>query len=406
MMLARRNFVQAAAGMLVAPAILGRARAADEIKIASILDLSGGLDIYGKPMHQCMQLAVEEINQSGGLLGKQVSMVSFDTQSNMQLYAQYAQQAALEEKVSLVHGAITSASREVIRPILDRYKTLLLYSTQYEGGVCDINTFCTGATPAMQVAEPLKWAISKWGKKIYAIGADYNAPRIIADWVKYFAGRYGAEVVANDFFPLNVTEFGPLITKIQQAKPDMIFATLVGAAHVGFYRQWGAAGMLGKIPIMSFSFGAGNEEVLLPPDDCNGIVVPSAYFRDLTTPQNRSFTERYAKRFNTDSLGLNNVSIGGYEGTMVWAEAVKKAGSADRMKVIEAMETVTYVGPAGAITMDPATHHGARDISLGQVQDRKWTVLESYPHQMATDDGGRCDLKKNPRTNQQFTPQI
>jgi urea transport system substrate-binding protein len=405
-MIVRRGFVKSAACMLAAPVIITRARAADEIKIASILDLSGGLDIYGKPMHQCMQLAVEEINQSGGLLGKQVSMVSYDTQSNMQLYAQYAQQAALDDKVSLVHGAITSASREVIRPILDRYKTLLLYSTQYEGGVCDINTFCTGATPAMQVAEPLKWAISKWGKKIYAIGADYNAPRIIADWVKYFAARDGADVVANDFFPLSVTEFGPLITKIQQEKPDMIFATLVGAAHVGFYRQWGAAGMLGKIPIMSFSFGAGNEEVLLPPDDCNGIVVPSAYFRDLTTPQNQSFVDRYSKRFNTDSLGLNNVSIGGYEGTMVWAEAVKKAGSADRMKVIEAMETVSYVGPAGAITMDPETHHGARDILLGQVNDRKWTVLASYPHQKATDDGGRCNLKQNPRTNQQFTPQI
>jgi branched-chain amino acid transport system substrate-binding protein len=402
----RRLILGGLATALAAPPIIGRARADDTVKMASILDLSGGLAIYGKSIHMCMQLATEDINASGGLNGKKLEMLSYDTQSNMQLYAQYAQQAALQDHVDLVHGAITSASREVIRPILDRYKTLLMYSTQYEGGVCDINTFCTGATPAMQVTQPLKWAINKWGKKIFVIGADYNAPRIFGMWAKYFAKEYGATVIDEEYFPLDVTEFGPVITKIQQMKPDIVYSIMVGAAQMGFYRQWASAGLTGKMPLMSFSFGAGNEDVMLPADVTNGIIVPSSYFRDIDTPENKDFIARFSKRFNTDATALNNTAIGGYEGTMIWAAAVRKAGTADRMKVIEAMGEVSFTGPAGTIKIDPETHHASRDIYLGQVENKHWNILQVLHDQKAADFEGRCNLVTHPRTDKQFVPEI
>ncbi|MDB5998784.1 MAG: urea transporter, partial [Rhizobacter sp.] len=145
----RRSFIKAS-GLTLASATGASmplaALAADEMLIGSLHDLSGGLDIYGKAMVDCLTLAIEEQNAAGGLLGRQLKMVSYDPQSNMQMYAQFAQQAALKDKVAVLHGGITSASREVIRPVLDRYKTLYFYNTQYEGGVCDRNTFCTGVT--------------------------------------------------------------------------------------------------------------------------------------------------------------------------------------------------------------------------------------------------------------------
>ena len=113
----RRSFLQTSTAAVVGSAMPVIAYAAgDEIVISSILDLSGGLDIYGKPMADCMTLAVEEQNAAGGLLGKRLRLVTYDPQSNMQLYAQFAQQAALKEKSAVVMGGITSASREVIRP--------------------------------------------------------------------------------------------------------------------------------------------------------------------------------------------------------------------------------------------------------------------------------------------------
>lgn len=405
-MLNRRTFTRRLlVGTVAIPALVGRALAEDEVRLAAILDLSGGLDIYGKPILMCMEMAVEEINASGGLNGRKLRLISYDTQSNMQLYAQYAQQAALQDKAHVVHGGITSASREVIRPILGRHKILYVYSPLYEGGVCDKNTFCTGTTPAMQVKEPLKWAISTYGKKIFAIGADYNFPRIIGDWTAKFAKENGASVVANEFFPLSVTEFGPIITRIQAEKPDFVVSSLVGAAHLGFYRQWAASGMLKKIPILSYTFGAGNENEMLPASDSEGIVAPYSYLMELDTPANKDWLARYRKKFGAGAISQNCISIGGYEGTMVWAEAVRKAGTIERAEVVKAFESgIVYEGPGGKVAMDGAVHHAARDIHLGRCGNKAWTILKSWAQQPPSDAGGQCDLIANPRLNKQFTP--
>jgi urea transport system substrate-binding protein len=169
------------AAVVCAPAFIRRAASADPIVIASMYDLSGGLEAAGKPMYDVLNFAVDEINAAGGLLGREVKVVSFDTQTNMQLYAQYAQEAALKNKVAVVHGGITSASREVIRPVLDKYKTLYFYDMPYEGGVCDRNIFIDGLTPAHNTELLVSHGLKNWGKKVYTLAADYNYGQITAD---------------------------------------------------------------------------------------------------------------------------------------------------------------------------------------------------------------------------------
>ena len=243
----RRTFVQGSAA-LAAGGFVAKAFADEPIGVASLHDLSGGLDIYGKPMVDALTLAVEETNAAGGLLGRQIKLINYDTQSSMQLYTQFAQQAALKDKVAVVHGGITSASREVIRPVLDQFKTLYFYNTQYEGGVCDRDQFDTGVTPAQTVEKLVPYAMKKWGKKVYVVAADYNYGQITSQWVKKYVIDNGGEVVSIDFFPLDVTNFGSTISKIQAAKPDFVWSALVGGAHISFYRQWAAAGMRKTFP--------------------------------------------------------------------------------------------------------------------------------------------------------------
>src|SRR6516225_8287906 len=203
----RRNFLQGSIAAAAAGAFSSRAWAEDAIGVASIHDLSGGLDIYGKPLVDTLTLAVEEANAAGGLLGRQLKLINYDTQSNLQLYTQFAQQAALKDKVAVVHGGITSASREVIRPVLDRFKTLYFYNTQYEGGVCDRNQFDTGVTPAQTVEKLVPHAMKKWGKKVYVVAADYNYGQITSQWVKKYVTENGGEVLSIEYFPLDVTNF-------------------------------------------------------------------------------------------------------------------------------------------------------------------------------------------------------
>ena len=403
----RRSFLQATAGAAAAGAFSSPAWAEDPIGVASIHDLSGGLDIYGKPMVDALTLAVEEANAAGGLLGRQLKLINYDTQSNMQLYTQFAQQAALKDKVAVVHGGITSASREVIRPVLDRFKTLYFYNTQYEGGVCDRNNFDTGVTPAQTVEKLVPYAMKKWGKKVYVIAADYNYGQITSQWVKKYVLENGGVVPSIDFFPLDVTNFGPTVSKIQAAKPDFVWSALVGGAHISFYRQWAAAGMHKSIPMASTTFAVGNEHIVLSPEECNGMLICYNYFQDLKNPTNAAFVSSFHKRFGADYPNITELAMGTYQGFRLWAEAVKKAGSVDRLKVIEALETgISIDAPSGKVTIDPPTHHCVLDVHIAEVKDKKLNVLEDFPQQKPADTAAVCNLIKNPNDNQQYVIKI
>ncbi|MCW5624744.1 MAG: transporter substrate-binding protein, partial [Burkholderiales bacterium] len=388
----------------IGPWFIKDLHAADEIKIAGIHDASGGLDLLGRPMIDVLTLAVEETNAAGGLLGKPIKLINYDAQSNIQYYTQYATQAATKDKVAVVHAGITSASREAIRPVLKRFNTLYFYNTLYEGGVCDRNCFCTGSTPAQTVQKLIPTAMKKFnGKKIYVLAADYNYGQITSKWVKKYTQDEGGSIVSIDFFPLDVTDFGPTIKKIQAAKPDIIMSVLVGGSHISFYRQWAAAGMKKQIPMASTTFGLGNEHVVVSAEEGNGILASYAYFHEVAAPANQEFIKRYFKRFGDKAAPLTEVAAMTYHGFQMWAEAAKKAGTVDRMKVIEALESgISYQGPAGKTTIDPATHHDILDVYIGEVDNKKFKLLESFSQQPPADTAAVCDLKKKPNDNQQY----
>ena len=404
----RRHFLQGAATVALGSAAgIRGAFAEDAINVAGIHDLSGGLDIYGKPMVDALNLAVEEANAAGGLLGKQINLINYDTQSNMQLYTQFAQQAALKDKVAVVHGGITSASREVIRPVLDKFKTLYFYNTQYEGGVCDRNQFDTGVTPAQTVEKLVPHAMKKWGKKVYVVAADYNYGQITSQWVKKYVLENGGEVSAIEFFPLDVTNFSSTISKIQAAKPDFVWSALVGGAHISFYRQWAAAGMRASIPMASTTFAVGNEHIVLSPEESNGMLVCYNYFQDLKNATNTAFVDKFHKKFGADYPNITELAMGTYQGFRLWAEGVKKAGNLDRVKVIEALETgIKIDAPSGVVTIDPATHHCILDVHIAEVKDKKLNVIADFAQQKPSDTAAVCDLIKNPNENKQFVIKI
>jgi urea transport system substrate-binding protein len=410
MTLSRRALVgTASVSVLAAPFVLRRAAlGADPIKVVGIHDASGGLDIYGQPMIATLGFAVDEVNAAGGLLGRPIELINYDPQSNIQLYTQFATQAATRDRAAVVHAGITSASREAIRPILRRYNTLYFYNTQYEGGVCDRNTFCTGSGPGQNVGRLVPYVMGKWGKKVYIVAADYNYGQITSKWVTKFVRDGGGEVVAAEYFPLDVTDFGATIKKIQAAKPDMVVSVLVGGAHVSFYRQWAAAGMKDVIPMASTTFGGGSENRLLTPEEGEGIIVSYAYFQELDNPRNKAFLERFKAKLGdkTPYLG-GELAMMTYHALHSWAEGVTKAGSVDRMKVIEALEGgISFDGPAGVTTIDPQTHHNILNVYLAQVKGGYFEVLETYPTQPPIDTQSVCNLKTNPDANEQYVVDV
>lgn len=408
MRFSRRQFLHSTASasmtLLAAPAILSRTAwgAEDPILVGSLHDQSGPIGTSGVPMVESLKLGIDEVNAAGGLLGRPLQLVHYDTQSNIQLYSQYAQQLALKDKVAVVHGGITSASREAIRPTFDRFKLLYFYNTLYEGGVCDRNTFCTGTTPAQTVEKLVPFAMGKSGKKAYIIAADYNYGQITAKWMTKYVRDNGGEVLTIDFFPLDVTNFGPTISRIQAAKPDLILSALVGGNHTAFYRQWTSAGMKDQIPIASTTFGLVNEPSTLDASESEGVIGAYGYFEELTTPASIAYVGKL-KAKSPDIPYISELAAATYEGFYLWAAGVKAAGSLDRTAIIEALEGgIFFEGPSGKVVLDHATHHTIRNAYLADVKMKKWSVLETFPEAKPLDTAGVCDLIKNPNDNQQY----
>lgn len=388
-------------------ACLGPAQAAkDPIVVGSVLDETGPLNIYGKPMVDATNLAIKDINDHGGLLGRKLKLVSYDAQSDNSKYTQYARRLALRDRAVVVMGGITSASREAIRPILDSTKTLYFYNEQYEGGVCDRNTFLTGIVPSQQIAPLMPWSIKKFGPKVYVLAADYNYGHISAAWVDHYVKKAGGQVIGTEFIPLSVSEFGSVITKLQNAKPDIVLSLLVGGNHIAFYRQFASAGLGSDMTIVSPTFGLGNEQVVLSPDESKNIYIATPYIQSLDNPTNKKFVAMWHKAYGDDYSYITDSAVTVWNGWHLWAEAVKKAGSTDRDKVIKTLQKgLAFDSPSGKVKMDGASHHVYQSVHIAETNDSHgFNVISAEKDVPPAYEIDTCNLIKHPDVNKQFVP--
>ncbi|HEX4899031.1 MAG TPA: ABC transporter substrate-binding protein [Pyrinomonadaceae bacterium] len=403
-----RKFMNGALAALMMAASLGAA-AADKkpIVVGSILDETGPLNIYGKAMVDATKLAIKQINENGGVLGRQLKLVSYDAQSDNAKYTLYANQLSLKDKAVVIMGGITSASREAVRPVINRNKTLYFYNEQYEGGVCDKNVFATGIVPSQQVAPTVAWAMKNIGKKFYILAADYNYGHISTDWVKKYVAQEGGQVVGSEFIPLDVAEFSSIITKLQEAKPDVVFSLLVGGNHIAFYRQFAASGLRDKMKIVSATFGLGNEQVVVAPEEAKNIVAVYPYFQEIDTPANMQFVAMWHKEFGKDYAYITDSAVTVWNGWHLWANAVGKTGSTDRAKVIKALESgISFDGPSGTVTIDGPSHHVYQNTHFARTNDKHgFTVLGGEKKVPPAFEKKMCDLIKKPNQHMQFLPE-
>ena len=147
--------------------------------------LTGTMAISEKGMVDAVLLAVEEINQQGGLLGRQIKPIVMDGQSDPEQFAKNAEFLIQKDKVDVVFGCWTSSCRKSVLPIFEQHNHLLYYPLQYEGLEASKNIIYLGAVPNQQILPALEWTFSKYGKKIYLIGSDYIYPRAANEIIKY-----------------------------------------------------------------------------------------------------------------------------------------------------------------------------------------------------------------------------
>lgn len=404
----RRSFIRSVTGGLVAAsstALLSKAGIAGEepIRIANILDQTGGLNIYSLKQIQAIAMAADEINAAGGILGRPLELIFYDSQSENRFNSQYMTQALVKDKAQAVFAGVTSSSREVMRPIARKFRGLLFYNSMYEGGVCDKRCVVTGQVPGQQLEPLVPYVVKNYGKRAYILGADYIYPHTTAKWVEKFTNEAEGEVIATEFFPLDVSNFAPVIARIQQEKPDVVWSILVGSAHNAFYRQYEASVGKANIPLASCMFGIGREQTYLSADESAGIVNTTPFFDALQTENAQTFVKNF-KAFSGEDDYAGDYAEYGYRGVNLWANAVRKAGDASPDAVIEALDGVQFEAPGGLVTIDGQTNHCTMDIHLVKVnREQGWDHIKTYPQRAPWDTQEVCNLFENPDDNTQYT---
>lgn len=408
----RRQFFRTASGALAfasATSVLSKVglAAASPIKVANILDATGALNVYGLKQIKATAMAFDEINAAGGLLGRPVQVMFYDSQSTNQLNSQYTTQALLRDQADVVMGAITSSAREVMRPIVQRFKGFYVFNAMYEGGVCDSRFLGTGMVPGQQVKPLTEYVVKEKGlKKGYILAADYNYGQITAKWLQKYMRENGGQDVGVEFFSLDTTNFAPAIARIQEAKPDVVWSVLVGDAQMSFYRQYEAAIGKANIPLASSTYGLGRENAILSPKENEGIMIATSFFDELGTDAANDFVKRF-KAFSGEQDFVGEYAEYGYRGAKLWAAAVQKAGSVKPEAVSAALGGIQIAGPGGVYTIDGQTHHLTMDIHIATGNGSKsFDIVKSFPQQPPSDLQAVCDLKANPADTKQYEPQI
>ena len=407
-LLAEKNFsliTLVATAALVGGIASSSANAADPIKLGLLEDESGNFAIAVIPKIHAVQLAVEEINAKGGVLGRPLKVIHYDTQSDNTRFQEMARRITQQDKVDVVFGAFSSASREAIRPIMDRAKMLYFYNNQYEGGVCDSNVFVTGAVPEQQFSTLVPWMMEKYGKKVYTIAADYNFGQISAEWVRNIVKQNGGTMVGEEFIPLSVSQFSQTIQKIQKAKPDVLMTLLVGANQASFYGQQAAANL--GIPMgSSVNVGQAYEHKRFKPPALKDMYVTANYVEEVESPASADFVKRFRAKFPKEPY-INQEAANSYTAVYLYAKAVEKAKTTDKKAVAKALEggDICHDGPSGKVCIDPKSHHQSHTIYLVHVQadhsvkiPKVWNDIKPY---WLGDVG--CDLSKKADYSQ-YTP--
>jgi branched-chain amino acid transport system substrate-binding protein len=203
-----------------------------------------------------------------------------------------------------------------------------------------------------------------------------------------------------------VAEFGSTINKLQDAKPDVVFSLLVGGNHIAFYRQFASSGLADKMKIVTATFGLGNEQVVLSPNEAKDIVAVYPYFQEVDNPVNRKFVDMWHKVYGKDYAYITDSAVTVWNGWHLWAKAVEQAGTTDREKVIPALESgIAFDSPSGSVKIDGASHHLIQNTHFGKTNDKHgFTVLGSESAVPPRFEQKMCDLIKKPDQHTQFTP--
>ena len=355
----------------------GMAVSEKEVTVGQLHSATGTMAISETGSIEAERLAIEQINQAGGLLGRQIKIIQEDGASDWPTFAEKAKLLLEEDHVACVFGCWTSASRKAVLPVFEKDNGLLYYPTFYEGLEQSKNVFYTGQEATQQILAGLDWIHkTKNANSFYLIGSDYIWPRTSNKIArKHIENVLHGTVVGEEYYPLGYTEFGSLINKIKAQKPDVVYAIIVGGSNVSFYKQLKAAGVTAENQTL-LTISVTEDELLgIGGENMVGFYAAMKYFQSLDNDNNKKFVAAFKAKYGQGSV-IGDVTQAAYLGPWLYKAAVEKAQSFDVDKVVAASPGIELTtAPEGYVKIHP-NHHLWSRLRVGQAQaDGQYKVV-------------------------------
>jgi branched-chain amino acid transport system substrate-binding protein len=333
-------------------------------------------------------LAIEEINQAGGIDGREIVPVIYDPQSTPATYRSLAERLVSTDGVKVIFGCYMSSTRKAVIPVVERRNCILFYATLYEGFEFSNNLIYTGAAPNQNSVQLADFMMSNFGARVYLVGSDYIYPyesnRIMSDLVMQ---RQGGEILGKSYVPLDATEkdFVPIVADIKAKHPDFIFSTVVGNATRHLYKAYAQAGLDPRsIPIGSLTTSE-VEVAQMGPDIAAGHFTSSPYFQSVDSAINRACLDRFQKRFGGEAVP-NACWEAAYFQVHLFANAMRQAGSDDIDALMPYLLGAEYDAPQGRVRIEPSNHHTCLYPRIGRANaNGQFTIVRESTRPVVPD---------------------
>jgi urea transport system substrate-binding protein len=336
-------------------------------KLGALIPLTGIETHVGESMRVSTEIAVEEVNANGGVLGRQIELIVEDEASDPAIAVEKARQLIERDGVTFIVGTLISAVRNAVVEVTGPAGVPLFNPTYYEGGLCDEFFFSTGALPNQQIDPFIPWIVDNLGSTFYLIGSDYVWPRGSYEHVKQDLQELGGEVVGEEYVPFGKTDFSAEIRRILDAAPEVLYPLVAGVDGITFWKQ------LAGFPFKGARASHSVSEAIVPgldPETAAGIVSAAPYFMVVDNPANQAFLEKYQGRSSAEYV--DTFGEGLYDAVHMFALGAERAGSLETEALIEGIQGVEFDAPQGHITVDPATQHSTHAFHVAEVTGNTW----------------------------------
>jgi urea transport system substrate-binding protein len=339
------------------------------IKIGFLNSLSGTMAISEKTVQESLTMAADEINASGGVLGKQLEVIKEDGASEPATFAEKAVKLIQSDCVAAVFGGWTSSSRKAMLPVFESNDALLYYPVQYEGLESSKNIFYTGATTNQQILPGLDYLKEQGVTSLFLVGSDYVFPQTANKEIKAWAAANGMEIKGEEYVPLaSGADFSTIITKVKDSGAGAVFNTLNGDANVSFFKEYKNVGLSADtMPVVSVSIaeeevgGVGVENLV-------GQLTAWNYYQTIDSPANKKFVESFKAKYGAERVTSDPMEAA-YTSLYLWKNTVEKAKSFAVADIQASADGVSFEAPEGTVTINGENHHIAKTALIGKVAE-------------------------------------